>query len=141
MNVPSTQQVSDKTKATDLHNEDNFAKPQRTPGVRQGNPKQLGARTNSQSRFQRAPNNWVDSQNNDGDNVTGTKLPPIATPSVQSIKSTAAPSIVPRKAMTKNSNKKTIKNAIMQVTHAGKSEQINREREILLDALEQADFT
>lgn len=38
-------------------------------------------------------------------------LPPL-TPSVQSVKSTNAPSIVPRKALSKNSNKKMIRNAI-----------------------------
>lgn len=50
-----------------------------------------------------------------------TKLPPL-TPSVQSVKSTNAPSIQPRKAMEKMSNKKILKNAITLVVLAGHNE-------------------
>lgn len=38
-NGPNTQQLTEKNKASDLHTNDHFAKPQRTPGVRQANPK------------------------------------------------------------------------------------------------------
>ena len=55
---------------------------------------------------------------NDNEDNDGTKLPPL-TPSVHSVKSTNAPSIAPRIALTKNSNKKMIKNAIQLVVMAG----------------------
>jgi hypothetical protein len=80
----------------------------------------MGNRENSQQRLQKTPNNWVTSKQEE--TKDGSRLPPISTPSIQSVKSTKAPSIVPRKALTKNSNKKTIANAIKQMIFAGMSE-------------------
>lgn len=102
--APQTTQVHSNPKTVDIQN------PNRTPGARLNNFKQIGDRQASKPRIQKQPNNWIaEEQKTEGE---GTRLPPIATPSNVSVKSTNAPSIMPRKALAKNSNKKNIRNAI-----------------------------
>lgn len=56
--------------------------------------------------------NTSQNDSEEGKNETERSYLPPLTPSVQSVKSTNAPTIVPKVALSKNSNKKIIRNAI-----------------------------
>lgn len=117
--VPSTDQIVEKSKAFDL-------KPQvskGTPLVKPSNPKWIkpSSRQNSGTRN----NQWVA-----GDSEEEKQQP---TPSVVSTK---APLIPPRKALAKNSNKKIIKNALSLCVLAGQSDVQKRERDLVLEILD-----
>ena len=123
--IPNTELQQPKSKAHDLKAPCQLPKPTRTPASKLSehhNPKGfkgiLPKASEGALPKSRVPsgqrNNWVKSSARGSDDEE-TKLPQL-TPSVQSVK---APSIAPRKALTQNSNKKLIKNALQLVVLAG----------------------
>ena len=137
-----TEQQQPKVKAQALSQ---VPKPARTPATKlseQNNPKGFKGILPKASEGGIKPrvasgqrNNWV-KQSARGSDEEESKLPQL-TPSVQSVK---APTIAPRKALEKNSNKKLIKNALTLLVLAGQNEQTKREREEILEVIDDSSF-